>query len=745
MDDAATRMQRRILLAALLALAVAPGAPHAAAPPVRALIVALSPQAAAAAGPARLAERAAALAQARTGLGLRALRRIDARTAVLALPRPLAGADLASALAALRADPAVAWAEPDWRVQRLALPSDPRFTDQWPLMAPSTWPGGADLPDAWDVTTGDAGVVVAVIDTGAVPHQDLDANVTDGSGRLLPGYDFVSLDTDPGGACDNQPCVANDGDGWDADPSDPGDWITAAEADSDPANDPYGGFFAGCPIGDSSWHGLGVAGIAGALTDNARDVAGVAWEVRILPVRVLGKCGGRLSDAAAAIRWAAGLSVPGAPANPNPARVINLSLGLAIPCPATLQAAIDAARAAGATVVAAAGNDAADTSGWSPASCAGVVVAAAHDRDGTAASYTNHGAEVDVSAPGGDAQAVPVLSNSGATGPDPSPGGDRVAGMVGTSAAAPHVSGVAALMQAAFRAAGGAWLAPDTLEQKLEATARAFAPGAFATGGCGAGLLDAADAVRAAGTAPTADAGSDRLADPGEAVTLDGRASADDAWGQVAAYAWRQTAGPAVALAGADTATPSFTVPQPAAAGAQLVFALEVTDDLGLRSAPDTVTVTVRNVAPVLDAGPDRTVGEGQSLSFTVTASDANGDVPVLAASGLPPGASFDAATGRFDWPAAGPAGSYTVAFVARDALDPGLSDSDSVTITVTAAGAGQGAGGGTASNLAASGGGGGGSAPWLAAAALAALARRLRARRRANRGPSSIRQRTRR
>src|SRR5690606_31257016 len=151
------------------------------------------------------------------------------------------------------------------------------------------------------------GVVVAVLDTGITRHGDLDANV-------LPGYDFIS---DAG--------KANDGDGRDNDPSDPGDWVTLNQ----------------CPGGNraenSSWHGTHVAGTIAAVTNNAKGVAGTAFGARILPVRVLGTCGGYDSDIADAIVWAAGGSVSGVPTNANPAEVINLSLGGGGACGRTSQ------------------------------------------------------------------------------------------------------------------------------------------------------------------------------------------------------------------------------------------------------------------------------------------------------------------------------------------------------------------------------------------------------------------------
>src|SRR5690606_6928809 len=171
---------------------------------------------------------------------------------------------------------------PDKKMYPLRLPNDPMMnvTEQWHFFGPSHGsPGGANLPAAWDITVGNPAVTVAVIDTGLVPHADIDDNLLDGAGRVLPGYDFVS-----------DPLRANDGDGRDADPTDPGDWVSAEDITP-------GSPFEDCtPPMNSSWHGTHVAGTIGALTDNGVGVAGVNWESRILPVRVLGKCGGYESD-----------------------------------------------------------------------------------------------------------------------------------------------------------------------------------------------------------------------------------------------------------------------------------------------------------------------------------------------------------------------------------------------------------------------------------------------------------------
>jgi serine protease len=349
-------------------------------------------------------------------------------------------------------DASIEYAEPDRIMTHSATPTDPRYNDQWHYYDTV---GGLRLPAAWDISTG-AGVVVAVIDTGYRPHADL-------SGQFLPGYDFIST-----------AAIGNDGNGRDNDASDPGDGITA------------GACGGGQPFFDqpSSWHGTHVAGTVAARTNNGAGVAGVAYNAKILPVRVLGKCGGYTSDIADAITWASGGTVSGVPANPNKARVLNLSLGGGGACSATMQNAINGARSRGAVVVAAAGNSAMNVSNASPANCTGVIAVAATGRTGGRARYSNFGALVAVAAPGGDgASGVLSTLNSGRSGPL----ADTYAVYQGTSMATPHVAGVAALMLAA-----NTNLTPDEIAARLKSTARAFPA---SCSGCGTGIVDAAAAA----------------------------------------------------------------------------------------------------------------------------------------------------------------------------------------------------------------------------------------------------------
>lgn len=351
-------------------------------------------------------------------------------------------------------DASIESVEIDHVVQPTLTPNDTNWSSQWDMSDPT---GGVNAPKAWDLSSG-FGVRVAVLDTGVRPHADLVAN-------LLPGYDFIT-DTDRAG----------DGGGRDSDARDPGNGVAAGDC----------GWFE--PGKNSNWHGTHVAGTIAAVGNNAAGISGVAPKAKIVPVRVLGKCGGAESDIADGIVWAVGGTVGSVPKNANPASILNLSLGGEHSCGSTYQDAIDYARKQGALVVVAAGNDNQDASEQAPANCSGVMVVAATNKLGARAGYSNYGSKVDIAAPGGDVANgfVQSLSNTGTMGPV----ADTVAGLQGTSMAAPHVAGVAALMMASNAFMMGA----DTA-YLMKATARAF-PGSCS--GCGKGIVDAEAAVIAA-------------------------------------------------------------------------------------------------------------------------------------------------------------------------------------------------------------------------------------------------------
>ena len=403
------------------------------------------------------------------GVTLEHARDFGAGGHVLRLKEKTPLAQVAAIAKRLGADPDVEYAEPDQIMQSTLVPNDPQYVNQWGYFAPAPGLMGANLPGAWDLSTGSASVYIAVIDTGIRPHADL-------AGRYIGGYDFI-----------NTLAVANDGNLRDSDPSDPGDWVAANECGSNAA-------------ANSSWHGTHVAGTIAAAGNDGLGVTGINWVSKVVPVRVLGKCGGYTSDIVDGMRWSAGLSVAGVPANPYPAKVMNLSLGGSGTCSSTYQNAINAINAAGAVVVVAAGNSNANASAYSPASCAGVVTVAATGKAGNRSYYSNYGASVEIAAPGGDKNADgstgAILStlNAGLT----TPGADSLAYYQGTSMATPHVVGIVSLMLSVNPA-----LTPAQVTQMLQSTATAFPAGSTCTTAlCGAGIVNAAGAVAAAQNPP---------------------------------------------------------------------------------------------------------------------------------------------------------------------------------------------------------------------------------------------------
>jgi serine protease len=464
-------MKRAIAIALLCAMAL-----PAAAEQISGIIVKLKPSA----GKASMAptSRLARVADG-AGVPLQYVRTLATGAQLAALPGPVDAAQARAAAARIAADPDVEYAEPNWRAHAAAIANDEFFVSQGYL---TNGVSSISAATAWDTTKGSPNVVVAVIDTGVRPHVDL-------AGRLLPGSDMVS------------PLQgANDGDGRDADASDPGDWVSPGES-VDGNTD--------CVAHTSVWHGTSVSGIIASVTNDRVWTAGIDWYARILPVRVLGKCGGTVADIADGIAWAGGVRVPGVPVNATPAQVLNLSLGGDHECPRAYIDAINAAYARGFTraIVVAAGNASADVAGTSPANCPGVVSVASTTSQGNLARYSNFGA-VTLSAPGGQLTArfttegIVVLSNQGTT--VPAADGFDIGG--GTSFAAPMVAGTVALMLSVAPN-----LTPAQVQNILVTTAKPFRAGATCdTTSCGAGIVDAAAAVHAAAA----------LAPPSNVVTV---------------------------------------------------------------------------------------------------------------------------------------------------------------------------------------------------------------------------------
>lgn len=475
----------------------------------------------------------------------------------------------------------IEYAVPDGLRHARALPNDGLFADQWHLQ--DAQPAAIRATTAWDVTTGSNAIVTAVIDTGILStHPDL-------AGRLLPGYDFIS-----------DAALAGDGNGRDSNPADPGDFISNADI-ADPA------LQAVCPAAalvrqESSWHGTRVAGVLAAATNNSLGVAGTTWRGGLLPVRALGKCGGFDSDIIAAMRWAAGLAVPGVLSNANPARIINLSLGGSGTCSAAYRDTIAELASIGVLVVAAAGNETGPVE--TPANCPGVLAVAGLRHIGTKVGYSSMGAEVAIAAPAGNCVSdtlpcqfpITTLTNSGTTSPTVNTYTDGFDYNVGTSFSAPLAAGSAALMLALNPA-----LTPDKIIARMQSGARSFpvdgslptCPATASSGQCncttstcGAGMLDAAAALAAA-SGPVAGI---EVLDPLKTGTirLDG-SSAATAGRVITGWQWALVSAPTGASLGSLTGATN-TLQAPGAGSYRL--RLTVTDNLGASDTSET-TLTV--------------------------------------------------------------------------------------------------------------------------------------------------------
>lgn len=595
------------------------------------------------------AQRTASLSVA-SGVPLHPVRQLHDRLDLVRLAAPLKGGSMRHVIARLRTDPAVQYAEPDQRRYALAFPddppNDPRFVagadavgqweGQWYLHDPSAEaPAAIAATTAWKTASGQ-NYVIAIIDTGIdLKHPDL--GTYGKGGKLLPGFDFIC--DDQGVNCSVPSAsytylVANDGDGWDLDPSDPGEWISAADLQRSD------GFFKGCGGGpdqnqpiNSTWHGTRVAGIAAALTNNGVGIAGVAYGSYILPVRVIGKCSGYVSDIVAGMYWAAGMSnsaLTAVPVNNYPAQVLNLSVGGRAPCSQTEQEAVTAITQNGHLVVAAAGNDGGPVD--APANCVGAFSVAGIRQVGTKVGYSNvssTSSPVSIAAPAGNCInlntgypwtqpcqfSIETTSNDGVTVPansfytyalfSPSYTGNVLnEGNVGTSYAAPLVSGVVAMMVQA-----NPHLNASQIVSRIQAAATPFpVPATPPAGGvchvaalttdsagnytdvqaqecqcttttCGAGMLNAAAALAQALAPQASFIATPGTAAIGQTVTLDGTASSAAAGASLASYHW--TVNPDVAISNASSPVASLKFP----AFRPITVTLTVTDSAGRQNA----------------------------------------------------------------------------------------------------------------------------------------------------------------
>ncbi|RUL62328.1 protease [Dyella dinghuensis] len=425
--------------------------------------------------------------------------------------RKLSQSEADALVAQLAADPAVASVQRDYKryaVKDFAAPASLQatmlaaaqpqaFTPNDPYYQQYQWnffnaTGGADVNNAWDIADG-SGVTVAVIDTGITQHPDLDYSLATNN----IGYDFITDSFVSGRTTDDR--VPG---GWDL-----GDWDNTQPylQECYGSNNPNDGE-------PSSWHGTVVSGEVAELTNNGLGMAGVAYNAKVLPVRVLGHCGGYDSDISDAIEWASGGHIDGVPDLAQPAQVINMSLGGQGTCDASVPeyTAIKDAISRGTTVVVAAGNSTADVSNFTPASCPGVVAVASNGITGKRAFYSNYGKGVTISAPGGGIYANDASSgtevdngfvwqaiNEGTTTPTyPADPTEAYGGMAGTSQASPHVAGTVALVVGALKEAGLPALSPADMTNVLVKSARAFP--VTEDHPIGAGIVDANAAVNLA-------------------------------------------------------------------------------------------------------------------------------------------------------------------------------------------------------------------------------------------------------
>jgi serine protease len=472
----------------------------------------------------------------------------------------------------------VEYAEIDEIAYPHLVPGDPGYANQWNLKPRSmSIPGGANLETIWDRYNG-TGVVVAVIDTGYRPHADFIRADINSSSNIINGYDFVSEDA-PGIYI-----TANDTNGRDTDAQDPGDWVPNSTD--------------GCNRANSSWHGTKVAGVIAAAVNNDTGMVGVAHGARVLAVRALGVCGGYTSDIAAAMRWAAGLPVGNLTNNTpaNIAKVINMSLGSSSACSNTYQEAVDAVRVAGSVIVASTGNSY-SLQISTPANCKGVIAVTAHTKMGDNADYADVGVGTALSAPGGgngsarlpgeDGSGIDSTTNTGTT----RPATDGYGSNIGTSFAAPHVSGVAALL---FQAKPT--ITVDEVMASLVNSAAPHPAGSYCENrpSCGTGLLDAQAAVNfALGDTPF-------TVPSGTTVALTGTATTGNSDSAITSYEWVQISGPTVTLSTSAAAVTTFVMPTITTdTDSSVYFRFRATNSLGSSSDSRVGVQGVVSDAPV--------------------------------------------------------------------------------------------------------------------------------------------------
>lgn len=356
-------------------------------------------------------------------------------------------------------DSNIEYASLEYRRYPLLQPNDPLYQGSNSIGNQSYLYNGeysVHAPGGWDITTGSDSSVIAIVDTGVLPdHPDIINRSVDSL-----GYDFVSADNP------NDFSSANDGDGRDTNPVDPGD---------------------PCNGGSSSWHGTSVASAAAGTSNNGEGITGIDWNARLLHARALGICGGTDADIIDAIRWSAGLPVAGIPDNPTPANVVNLSLGGATECTRAWQDVIDELTAKNIVFVMAAGNETRNALRSSPANCANVITVGSSTPGGDVDSgFSNFGLKVTISTSGRN---ILVASNRGFNTMDPN--GDFYRAETGTSFSAAIVSGAISLMHSLNPDLG-----PGAVRALLQESATPYASGSSCDlYHCGGGVLNLARAL----------------------------------------------------------------------------------------------------------------------------------------------------------------------------------------------------------------------------------------------------------
>jgi serine protease len=663
----------------------------------------------------------------RSGLSLKDSRQLFDRTHVLQV-EPASDADSVSAtIERLNADPDVEYALPDERRYIHAVPNDPLYSagGQWYEHTDPATPSAINAQAAWDYSTGDANLVIADLDTGVrFDHPDLLAAAN--SGRLLPGYDFIS-----------NAAVANDGDARDADASDPGDWVNSTDKGSSQFKD--------CDEQISSWHGTRTAGILGALSNNLHGISGITWQGKILPVRVLGKCGGYDSDILDAMQWAAGIHIDGVPDNTHPARIINMSLGSSGNCPQFYSDVLTRLTSMGVLVVVSAGNEGGPVD--SPANCPGVAAIAGIRHAGTKVGYSSLGPSVTLSAPAGNCvntvgtcvysiqtttnsgSATPVANDDAYTGTSITADEQPLGPNLGTSFSAPVVAGIAQLMlainsnlttcQLLSRLKEGSLPFPQTSAtqpappmchvpvdsadvQNLECICTLDGKT------CGAGMANAKGAVEAA-LRPIAAVSLPASVSAGQAVSLNASNSAAANGHAISTYQWTNIGKQSVSIQNATSAAATVTAPSCGLATVQL----SVTDDVGRTDTANVVldptsakstaptsatsksctTTTLGVLLEVCPASANVQAG-GATQSFTATVANTTNDGVTWEVDGTPGGDAIVgtiSSTGVYTPPAQVPPASQVMVTAVSNA-DQAMVSSSTVTISAPAGSHGGGA-----------------------------------------------------